>query len=347
MGYEVWAASEGEENNKKELIASGITCIDIPFNRSPLSKDNIKAYQKIRTLFTTEEFELVHVHTPIASVISRIAFRHSKKGKILYTVHGFHFYKGASLLNWLLYYPLERLVSRWTDKIITINEEDFERALTMGFANSSVHFVHGVGVIPPKCLFIDDRELLKQRLGLTKDSVVISYIAEINKNKNHGFLLHNWKRIKSKAPNAALLIIGTGNMSLEIKRVISELQLEDVFLLGYRKDIYQLLEITDIVSLLSFREGLPKSIMEAMTSKIPCVVSDTRGLRDLIIDGQSGYIVTQGNNDLLVKAFLKLLNNRERRIEMGTKAFQNVRPYLLDNVLLEYSEIYQDILRKG
>lgn len=347
-GYQVFAAAAEDKIVKEELSKIGITCIDIPFSRSPLSKDNIEAYRKLKGIFKCQNFKLVHVHTPVAAFLTRIAFRHSKLGSILYTAHGFHFFKGAPLFNWLFYYPLERFATRFTDGLITMNKEDYNRALSMGFKKDTVHFVHGVGVEPLNIEEkVTDREAFKKELSISKDTIVISYIAEINKNKNHMFLLRNWKRIKKSAPKAVLLLIGVGELRQEVENFIEKNQLHDVLLLGYRSDVNQLLQITDIVSLLSYREGLPKSIMEAMAVGIPCIVSDTRGLRDLITHGENGYVVTNGNDNLLVEYFISLLNNKEKRSKMGKAGYQKIDPYKLDNVLQEYIEIYEDVLEKG
>lgn len=347
-GYEVWAAGSGDEQVKKELTNFGVKCIDIPFSRNPLSYDNINAYRTVKTLLKEEDFELVHVHTPIASVLTRMAYRRSVKGKILYTAHGFHFFKGASPLNWLLYYPLERIAARWTDSLITINNEDYERAMKMGFSKGAVHSVHGVGVEPAYIdMTVEEKNNLRQSLGISNEAIVISYIAEINKNKNHKFLLDNWKKIKDKSTGTVLLLIGDGNMRTEIEKIVSDEQLEDVFVLGFRNDVNDLLQITDIVSLLSHREGLPKSIMEAMAASIPCVVSDTRGLRDLITNDENGYVVPLGDDATLVESFVTLLNDEEKRLVMGAAGYRNIEPYRLENVIQEYSKIYDDALRKG
>ena len=347
-GYEVWAAGAEDEEVKKELSSLGFYCVDIPFNRHPIRKENLDAYRKLKNLFREEDFELVHAHTPVASVLCRFAFRNSENGQIVYTVHGFHFFKGAPLLNWIIYYQLERFTARWTDYLLTINSEDYERAMKMGYPKDRIRYVRGVGVERNEVQLSNQEKFeLKRELGLAEDAIVISYIAELNKNKNHQFLLRNWKKIKCENPKAALLIIGDGSMSAEFKRLLANEKLHDIHLLGHRKDVDKLLNITDIVSLLSFREGLPRCIMEAMASGIPCIVSDTRGSRDLIREGKNGHIIPLGDDDKLVESFCSLLDERRRREEMGRAAYNNCSPFLLENILPAYSAIYDEILGEG
>lgn len=173
---------------------------------------------------------------------------------------------------------------------------------------------------------------------------MISFVAELNLNKNHQFLLRNWNRLKKRCPQIALCIIGTGELAKQLERFVEAENLDDVYFLGYRRDVASLLQISDMVTLLSHREGLPKSIMEAMVEGLPCVVTNTRGLRDLISDGKNGYVVNHGDEEALVTAFEQLIESKELRRELGGQAKELVKPYLLENVLMEYIEIYEKLL---
>ncbi|GKW45322.1 glycosyltransferase family 4 protein [Planococcus sp. NCCP-2050] len=347
-GYEVYAAAASDTFSRKELLKHGIPCYDIPFARSPLNAQNLKALRELKTLIKEEDFDLIHVHTPVASLLTRFAYKKYGNGKIIYTAHGFHFYKGAPLLNWLLYYPAEKSVVKWTDALITINNEDYNRALNMGYKKENVYLVHGVGVEQNSLdEEVFDKKLYKQNLGLKENDLIISYIAEINENKNHRYLIGNWNKIKLKVPNSVLLIIGDGVLKEELEKKILAEEIEGIIFLGQRNDVNKLLQITDILSLLSYREGLPKSIMEAMINKVPCIVSNTRGLRDLIIHNENGYVVNQNKNEELVNAFIKLLKDENTRRTMGEKSKEFIQPYLLKNVLEEYEEIYDEVLRNN
>lgn len=343
-GYEVYVGAGVDGEGREELELLGVHCIDIAFSRSPLSKDNIRAYQQLKKLFNEMTFELVHVHTPVAALLTRKAFQIAKQGKIVYTAHGFHFFNGAPKKNWLIYYTAEKIAAKWTDHIITINKEDYLNAQKL-LPNNQLSYVHGVGVeFDFVRLSKKERANLRQEIGLSEDQVMISFVAELNTNKNHQLLLRNWLRLKERCPKAVLCIIGTGELDQQLKELVSTKNLQDIHFLGYRRDVPSLLQVSDIVTLLSYREGLPKSIMEAMVEGLPCVVTNTRGLRDLITNGENGYVVNHGDEKALVKAFVQLIESKEIREMMGAKAKELVQPYLLENVLSEYAEVYEKLL---
>ena len=345
LGYEVWAAGTGEDKEILENI--GVICVDVPFSRNPFSFKNAIAFCYLNILFKMIDFELIDIHTPVAALVTRAAHRKKQPGKIIYTAHGFHFFKGAPLFNWILYYSAEKIATKWTDHLITINQEDYENALKIGLSKERISYIYGKGVeVPTVHMSGEERLALRKELEIRENSVVISYIAELNKNKNHQFLLKNWNEIKLLSPNAILLIIGKGNYEDELKRYVLEKNINDVKFLGFRSNIHQLLELSDIVTLLSHREGLPKSIMEAMVAKLPVVVTDTRGLRDLIINNENGFVVSHEDKIGLINAFVSLINNENLRKQMGENGFEKVQKYRLENVLKEYSFIYEDLLRK-
>jgi len=344
QGFEVWAAGTGVPD-KEKLEELQVKCIDVPFSRSPLSMQNIDAFKTLKNLFHNENFDLVHVHTPVAALLTRRAFKNNRYGKIIYTAHGFHFFEGAPKQNWLIYFMAEKIASKWTDHLITINEEDYKNAHKL-LPTEKISYVHGVGVENmSKSLTEDEKKLLKEQLGLSNESIVISCIAELNYNKNHQFLLRNWKLLKQENPQFELLLIGTGENENKLKDYVTKEQLLGIHFLRYRRDVPDLLQISDIVTLLSYREGLPKSIMEAMEASIPCVVTNTRGLRDLIKSNENGFVVNHEDDQALVTAFTVLAKEEPLRKQMGQKARQSVEPYLLDKVLQEYIAIYERLLK--
>lgn len=344
-GGEVWVAANGNSAEWEYIEKLGINYINVNFSRSPLSKSNIDAFKQLRSFFNQQDFDLVHVHTPVAAFLTRLAFRNKKKGKILYTAHGFHFFKGAPKKNWLIFYNAEKLARKWTDGIIVMNSEDYQNALKLGYRKEEVFFVHGVGVdIPntPECK--RDRDKLKNELAINSESVIISIIAELNDNKNHEFLLRNWKEITKNCPEAVLLIIGNGENETKLKKYVKNENLSNIHFLGYRTDVIEILNETDIVTLLSKREGLPRSIMEAMAQKVPCIVTNTRGLRDLVNNNENGYVIDHNDDKNLKKAFITLIKDKEKRINMGERSYELVQSYDINKVIKEYENVYKEYI---
>ncbi|MCG7420226.1 glycosyltransferase family 1 protein [Macrococcus epidermidis] len=341
-GYEVYAiANEDYGGHKEQLDQIGVHTIEVPINRNPLSTDNLKSYQILKETMKSEDFDIVHVHTPIAAFLTRLAKPAHMKGKLIYTAHGFHFFKDAPLMNWLLYFPLEKMTAAKTDLLITTNNEDTVTAKRLGFSNDNLIHIKGVGVEIDHPQLTDEEKLnLRTELGLSSSDKVIICVAEMNDNKNQMFILQNWNNIKEAVPEAVLLFAGIGpNLEL-YEQYKTNNHLKDVHFLGFRRDVPNLLQISDVMTLLSHREGLPKSIMEGMAQGLPCVVTDTRGLVDLVDDNENGYIVEKGNDESLTYAFVKLLKDDNLRKNMGDKSKEKVESFTLDSVMKDYEQAY-------
>mgnify|MGYP004673550427 FL=1 len=293
MGYTVEVASNFENGStcsdekvdflKKRLASLNVTCHQIDFSRSPLSRATVKAYKQIRNVIENGKYSIVHCHTPVAAMCTRLACRKARKQgtKVFYTAHGFHFYKGAPLKNWLLYYPVEKYCARFTDVLITINKEDYELAQKKLKAKR-VEYVPGVGVDLTKFgqATVNKTEKRKE-LGVPEDAILLLSVGELNKNKNHETVI----RAVAELPetNVYYFIAGKGDLREHLQSVIDEAGLtERVKLLGYRSDVAELHRAADVYVLPSVREGLNVSVMEAMAGSLPCVVSKIRGNTDLI-----------------------------------------------------------------
>ncbi|MGB9825611.1 MAG: glycosyltransferase [Desulfofundulus sp.] len=185
-GYEVHAAACPADGHKEEVEAAGVTCWDIPFARSPYGLGNINACRKLGRLLRKCRYHLIHVHTPVASFIGRFLAKATGQRPVLYTAHGFHFYRGAPIKDWLLYYTAERLAARWTDGFIVMNGKDYENAQKMGFVPAkNLFLVHGVGVDLRRYNIRDfDHLAFKARFWLGSNDVVVTCVAELNHNKN-------------------------------------------------------------------------------------------------------------------------------------------------------------------
>lgn len=347
-GCEVHAAASPAQGRKEEVEAAGVTCWDVPFVRSATNIQNWRAYRELKTLLRQNRYDLIHVHTPMAAWLGRLAAKRTGQGPVLYTAHGFHFYKGAPWPYWLFYYPAERLATRWTDGLIVMNSEDLARAKRMGFKEGkNLFFVHGVGIELDRFAPRPGEGLaVRKELGLSDQDAAITCVAEFTATKNHVSLLSAWRRVAKEEPRAHLLLIGDGRLRKPMERHAAANRISHVHFLGFRRDVPQLLHAADIFVLPSRREGLPRSVMEAMAAGKPVVATDVRGNRDLVEHEVTGLLVKLGDTQGLADALLRLTCDPPLRVRMGQAGRERIQAYSLDRVLEEMSTIYRRYSKK-
>lgn len=293
---------------REKLTKWAVPCIQIDFARDVMNfSENTLAYKQINKLLSESFYDIIHCHSPIGGLITRLAARKTrKKGtKVFYTAHGFHFYKGSPKKNWLLYYPVEKVCSYFTDVMITINQEDYALAQKKMKAKK-VEYVPGIGLDLSKFgTIIVDKESKREELKVPVDAVMLLSVGELNENKNHETVI----RAMANMENVYYIIAGRGRLQGHLQSVIDELGIADrVKLLGYRNDIGELCETADIYVMSSYREGLSVALMEAMASGLPCVVSRIRGNTDLI-DENGGALFNPHSVEDCQKAIQKVLSS--------------------------------------
>ena len=331
QGYEVHVASNG--NEKIEYCDKHF---NLPFERFPLKSGNFKAYKELKKIINNNNYKIIHCHTPVGGVLTRLAARKiRKKGtRVIYTAHGFHFYKGAPLLNWLIYYPVEKICARWTDCLITINEEDYNLAKTK-FKAKEVELINGVGVDENKFNFImldSEKEKIRQTLNLKKDDFVLIQVGELNKNKNQIMTIEAMKKIIETNKNVKLLLVGKGNLKEYYEEKVKEYHLENnVFLLGYRKDIPKLLKISDCLISTSKREGLPVNLIEAAMSGIPIIATNCRGNREI-----AKRVIDIDDTNGLCENIKRCVENKKDYI------CEDIDKYKIKNILKKMEVIYNE-----
>jgi glycosyltransferase involved in cell wall biosynthesis len=345
-GYEVHAASNNNEGRKEEIESLGVTCHDINFVRSPFKKENIVAIKQLSSLFQENYFDLIHVHTPIASFIVRYVAKKYKQGPVIYTAHGFHFYKGAPLINWLVYYPAEKIAKKWTDGLIVINNEDFAQGIKMGFIPNKTLFIsNGVGVdLDRYSNSLLTKSNFRLEHNIPHNSIVITCVAEFSKNKNQQFLLKAWPTLTEEFNNLHLVLVGDGEQKEKLNQLAKRLRLKNVHFLGFRHDIPQILKHSNIVTLVSKREGMPKTIMEGMAFGLPALVTDVRGSRDLVKNHENGLVVQRFQEKDLIEKLRALIEKEEVRKSMGENALKKVKNYSNENVLKGIEKVYKSFL---
>ncbi|MEH7526740.1 glycosyltransferase family 4 protein, partial [Bacillus sp. JJ1503] len=286
-------------------------------------------------------YDLVHTHTPVASFLIRMACRNIPNLKMIYTAHGFHFFKGAPLQNWLLYYPIEWISAKWTDVLITINQEDYLSAKK--FMNGDIYNVHGVGVDLNK--FQPQSQELKQQLrkeyGYKSDDFIIIFAGDLRYEKHQDLLIDTISLLRHKIPNIKLLLAGSGQLLEQYRKQVIKLEIEEnVEFLGYRTDINKLLLLSDIAVSSSKREGLPVNVMEAMATGLPLIVTNCRGNRDLVENGVNGFIREINDISGFAESIDILYHSELLRNSFALESLERIRQYSLKNVLKEMEYCY-------
>lgn len=335
MGYEVHVAGNWKEGNpisnerleqfKEWLAEHHGKWFHISATRKPHDiKNNLPAYKQVVKLIKEYDYEFIHCHTPIGSVIGRIA-AHFTKTKIIYTAHGFHFYKGAPLINWLLYYPVEWGLSYWTDVLITINKEDFERA-KKNFHAKRIERIPGVGVDVKRFTSNTiDRIEKRKSLGVREDDIMLLSVGELIERKNHKVVIDAISNVASS--KVKLFICGKGPLEEKYRTKISNLGMEDsISLFGFRDDVWEFCVAADVFVFPSKQEGLPVALLEAMASGLPVIASEIRGNIELI-DKEGGFLVKYDQQEQYVKAIKFLSCNEEQRKKMGNYNQGKVKEY--------------------
>lgn len=353
LGYEVTLAAnfEKEDSNSKERVQSfkdkmqeSYEINQIDFTRKLANvKGNVKSYKQVKKL-AEKDFSLVHCHSPICAAMTRLAFRRKRKSgtKVIYTAHGFHFYKGAPLKNWLLFFPVEWLCSLWTDVLITINKEDYTFAKRYMKAKK-VEYVPGVGIELEKFQYMNmSRATKRKTLGLNSEDIMLLSVGELSKRKNQEMIINALEQIEDS--KVKYFICGIGSLETKLKEMLEKFHLEErVYFLGYRNDIGELCQAADIFVFPSLQEGLPVAVMEAMASGLPVICSKIRGNTDLVVEGKGGFLCKVDSRDDFIRAIKKMCEDKRLIIKAGEFNKVRIKKFSCSNVAKKMEQIYGSI----
>lgn len=327
---------------KKRLSDMNVTVFHIAIPRSITRiGDLIESYKRIRSTIVEREYSLIHCHSPIGGVLCRLAAKDVRKSgaKVLYTAHGFHFYKGAPLMNWLFFYPIEKICSKYTDVLITINKEDYNFA-KKHMRSRLIEYVPGIGVDTKAFAFSKSiREKKRLEYGLKDDDIALLSVGELNKNKNHETALKAISQIEDRS-RIHYFIVGKGDLNDYLSEMAISLNV-NLHLLGYQTCMHELYCMADIFLFPSFREGLPVSLMEAMASGLPCIVSKIRGNSDLIQDGKGGFLFDPKDDSCFSKILKSLCRDNPR--DIGSTNTEIVKKFDKSNVNDKMRIIYKSV----
>lgn len=298
-------------------VPAGDHVYNMSWKRSPFTLGTFKGIKELKALIAKGDYDIVYCHTPVGGMVARFAARSFRKEgvKVVYCAHGLHFYKGASLVNWLLFYPMEKWMAKMTDMFITINPEDYERVKKDFNPEMQVEMIHGIGVNFDR-LDIENpknvRKIYRAELHIPDEAEVLIYVAEILKNKNQQMLIHALKEMHDKGRKAYLLLPGPNHSKGEYQKLAEELGLHEyVRFLGWRSDIGQLMAASDICVASSIREGFGINLVEAQYCHLPVVAVTNRGHRAIIKDGENGYLIPMNDSKMMAEKVMYVLDNKD------------------------------------
>ena len=350
LGWETAVAARNDYENPTECVIPYCdTYYDIPFERNPLKLGNVKAFRELKRVINEGNYDIIHCHTPVGAMLTRLAASDKrKKGtRVFYTAHGFHFYKGAPIVNWIAYYPVEKYLARKTDVLITINTEDYDRA--KDFKAGKVVYVPGVGIdINRFNKQVGNRDEKRKELNLKNDDFVLLSVGELIARKNHAVVLNALAELKcrNKLSGIQYMICGNGILDRELKEKATSLGITDhVHFLGHRNDVSEICTVADVFIFMSLQEGLPVALMEAMACGLPVICSNIRGNTDLIENGKNGELV--GNNaSSIAEAIIKLMKDKSLRKNYGEEAISTIKHFDIYTIEQEIRDLYIEEISK-
>lgn len=313
--------------------------------RKPWSFGNVKAIKEIKKLVMEHNYDIVHCHTPIAAMCTRVACRSLRKKnvKVIYTAHGFHFFKGAPLLNWLVYFPIEWVCSFMTDVLVTINNEDYQISEKRLHAKKNIH-VPGVGIDVKKYADVSIDLVQKRReINVPEDAVILLSVGELIKRKNHSIVFEILAKLNN--PSVHYCLAGRGDLMDDLKAFANTYHIENrIHFLGFRIDIAELCKAADIFVFPSIHEGLPVALMEAIASGLPCVASDIRGNHELVQNGVNGYLCDVRSEEEFRVAIEKLIRDKESMGDLRKINLDIIEPFDITHVNMVMKRIYENVL---
>lgn len=350
MGYTVHVATNMHYNDfdyESIFAKHNIVTHQIYFERSPINKANFKAIGQLKKIIFENGVSLVHCHTPVGGVIGRLAAKKFRKMgcKVIYSVHGLQFYEGAPKKDWMIYYPIEKYFSRFSDAIITINREDYDIVKTK-MKVKKTFYIPGVGINYEKFHSVNiDRTKKRSELGVFNDDIMVFSVGELIERKNYRVVIDAISKINKK--NLKYIIVGPGPLSETLQYQIDSLGLhESIKLLGERTDVNELMKCADIFVHPARREGLPVALMEAMSSGVPVVCSRIRGNVDLIDDGKGGILCDVDSVDDYANGIQSLINNEQLRRDFVEYSDKKIKDFSLTVVDRKMRGIYSTVLNK-
>lgn len=345
-GFEVEIACSdvgGRMKEVKEKLKAHVNAIHVVrLVRGPVSPTNLKGYQDMKKVIQNGRYDIIWTNEPVMGVVTRLAAGEARKNgtKVVYMVHGFHFFDGAPKINWLIYYPIEKMMASKADMIVTVNREDYHRAKEMNV--NRVEYIHGIGINTDRLTPGEKQNDIRAELGLAEDDFLVLSVGELNENKNQKTIIRAISLLND--PKIHYILCGKGDQLENLQKLAIELHLEDrVHFLGYRMDVVDICSQSDVYVMPSLREGLPVATLEAMYCGLPVVVSNIRGLVDVVINELSGYLCSPRDEKRFAESIFSIRSDYEKREQMNIHNQKTVQPYCLENTKKEIMNIFEKL----
>lgn len=349
LGCTVDGAYKDNSEQKKGLDLSALDNVfEIDFSRSPYSVRNIRAYKQLKKVIDNGDYDVIHCHTPVGAVMTRLAARDARKRgtKVIYTAHGFHFYKGASALNWKLFYPIEKHLAKHTDCLILINNEDYELVKEKQFEVPKIVKINGVGVDLSKFspVTAEEKSALRREFEYKDSDFIMIYPADFCARKNQVMLFEVMKKLLAESNDFKLLLPGSLALADEFIKKAKEMGVYDsIAFMGYRRDIEKLVALSDVSLSSARQEGLPINLVEAMAVGNPIVATDVRGNNDLVENGVNGYLVAINDSNTMAEKLLEMYRDRSIIDKFGSESLEMAKKYSEEAVIPELLKIYSEL----
>lgn len=332
-----------EKNGLKLDFADRV--YDVPFVRSPLGRSNLLAFRQLKSLIEQKEYDVIHCNTPMGGILARLAAKSARKRgcKVIYTAHGFHFFKGGPVKSWMLYYPIEKIMCRYTDMLITINDEDY--ALAKKHFSVRTEHIHGVGANSERYrpVSAEEQVMLKERIDCGGKAILLC-TGELNTNKNQTVAIQAMPDVVKKHPNVRLLLAGNGPLAKQLSDEIQRLGMSNyIKLIGYKTNLQDYVRASDLIISCSKREGLPLNIIEGMLCEKAVVASINRGHKELVEDAVTGYLLPADDPEAFGSTIVSLLSEQDQTCQMGRMGRERAKAYTDKAVYQELEEIYSSL----
>jgi glycosyltransferase involved in cell wall biosynthesis len=344
LDYEVHVYAY-KARRKQDLESIGVICHDLPLGRNPFNWQNVSAIRKLIKSLKKENFEMIHCHTPMGGVAGRIAGKFAQVPSVIYTAHGFHFFRGSSRVSWLFYHTVEKWLAKWTDYLILVNEEDYSIGKKFG-VRKMVSWIPEHTSIKKFSIGID-RDGYRKKMNLNPSDFVFICVAELIPRKNHIQIIESLSRIieNRNSDSIKCLFVGEGELLDSLQEKVNNLGLKDIVkFLGFRKEVPELLKISDVGILVSYQEGLPVFGLESIASGLPFITTDIRGSQDLVSDYKNGIKVKPDDIEATVKAMTYMIEHRDTLREMGIKSKEMSLQYDESIILEKTKTVYEQAL---